>query len=73
MAIALYRKGNTHIIKGVECEMTHCQASSLNSMLNAGWTNDVQSLKAKKRSRKSKADVELSEDNSAGQSDDDNT
>ena len=82
MAIALYKRGKTHIIKGVECEMALCQVSSLQSMLNAGWVANVKDLAddsgepepepKKRRGRPPKNQVESAE-NTAGETDDDNT
>lgn len=81
MAIALYKKGNTHIIKGVECEMTLCQVSSLQNMLNAGWVANVKDLvedaeepepePKKRRGRKPKNQVESAEINAGAEDDND--
>jgi hypothetical protein len=39
MSIQLFRKGTTHNIKGVECEMGTFKVRQLQSMLDEGWVN----------------------------------
>lgn len=42
--IALYRAGTSHIIRGVQCEMTRCRADRLQAHLRAGWVTDPKEL-----------------------------
>lgn len=44
MAIHLYRKGTTHEIKGVLCELRSFEAHELESCLRAGWVVDAAHL-----------------------------
>jgi len=44
MSIALYRKGVTHEIKGVTCEIGTFNASQLNEKLKEGWHTDPTKL-----------------------------
>jgi len=37
MAIQLYRPGNTHIVRGVECELKNFHAHEQTDQINAGW------------------------------------
>jgi len=49
--ICIYRKGNTHKIKGVECEMTTISPSNIEHYLDNGWVLNVNKLKRKKKGR----------------------
>ncbi|MEE9311618.1 MAG: hypothetical protein V3V10_04320 [Planctomycetota bacterium] len=42
--IALYRKGATHTIRGVTCEMGRFETKRLQSLLNSGWVTNPQDL-----------------------------
>ena len=42
--IALYRKGNTHVIRGVKCEMGRFETKRLQGCLNSGWVTNPQDL-----------------------------
>ena len=42
--IMLYRKGNTHVIRGVECEMGRFETNRLMACLNSGWVTSPQDL-----------------------------
>jgi len=45
MSIALYKKGATHEIKGITCEIGTFDASELDSLLKEGWHTDPTDLK----------------------------
>ncbi|MAF43434.1 MAG: hypothetical protein CMI54_04595 [Parcubacteria group bacterium] len=49
--IALYKKGNTHIIDGVSCELGRFKNSELQSLLGQGWKISPKDLEEKKASR----------------------
>jgi len=40
----LYRKGNTHVIRGVKCDIGRFENSRLQAFLNIGWVIDPQEL-----------------------------
>lgn len=42
--IALYRKGATHTIRGVTCEMGRFETKRLQSLLDSGWVTNPQAL-----------------------------
>ena len=44
MSIALYRKGVTHEIKGIVCEIGTFNVSQLNEKLKEGWHTDPANL-----------------------------
>ena len=44
MAVALYRKGNTHTIRGIECEMQRFDNQHFESYLQEGWVIDPKLL-----------------------------
>ena len=51
--IALYKKGNTHKIRGVECEMGRFQNRELDARLKEGWKISPEEL-IQKRGRPKK-------------------
>lgn len=50
--IALYRKGDTHTIRGIQCEMQRFPNHQLHNMLNCGWSTSPEALKRKPRTKK---------------------
>jgi catabolite regulation protein CreA len=42
--IQLYRKGDTHEIRGVTCEVCNFDISMMNEMLKEGWVKDPAEL-----------------------------
>ena len=54
MAVQLYKKGNTHTIRGVECEMVTYPVSYLHSALQQGYVTDPQKLVEKPAEEKPK-------------------
>ena len=50
MALILYKKGNTHTVNGVKCEVGKFEYEELHAMLKEGWVNDP--IKIKKPVRK---------------------
>jgi len=42
--IVLYRKGNTHVEHGIECEMLRCRPEEYHSMIEAGCVTDPKKL-----------------------------
>jgi len=44
MSIALYRKGSTHEIKGITCEIGTFDAQELDAKLKEGWHTDPAKL-----------------------------
>jgi len=42
--IMLYRKGKSHVIRGVECDIGRFENNRLQSCLGAGWVIDPQEL-----------------------------
>lgn len=51
MAVQLYKKGNTHNIRGVECEMVTFPVSYLHSALQQGYVTDPQTLVEKPKGK----------------------
>ena len=45
MSIQLYKVGSTHVVRGVTCELTVCDASQLEAMLKDGWKQSEQDIK----------------------------
>lgn len=37
MAIALYKKGDTHVVRGVTCEMARFEINEMENALSLGW------------------------------------
>lgn len=42
MGVMLYRKGNTHTIRGITCEMGKFPAEDMDEMIKAGWSTSPQ-------------------------------
>lgn len=55
MAIVLYRKGDSHVVRGVACEASRFEVSSLKNALAAGWVVDPSQID--KAPTKEKADT----------------
>lgn len=47
MAVLVYRKGESHEIRGIKCEMARIEVRSLQNHLNAGWVTDINDLVSK--------------------------
>ena len=56
--IQLYRKGCTHTVRGIECELGNFQATELETMLSDGWVKDPSELT---ESKPEKASIETME------------
>jgi hypothetical protein len=41
---ALYRKGNTHIVDGIECEVARVSIDALDTYRSEGWVDNVSNL-----------------------------
>jgi len=41
---ALYRKGNTHIVDGIECEVARVSIDALDTYRSDGWVDNVSDL-----------------------------
>lgn len=59
--ICVYRKGFTHVVRGVQCEMKAVNLGEAEKLLADGWTKDLSELKPeeekpKKRGRPAKAE-----------------
>ncbi len=58
--IQLYRKGNTHTVRGVECELRNFDAAEIDLRLAEGWVKDTSDLaekpKKEKKEKKEKAE-----------------
>ena len=61
--IALYKKGNTHTIRGIECEMGRFQNRELEARLNEGWKIKPEDLVEKRGRPKKKVEPEGEIDN----------
>lgn len=59
MAVMLYKKGDSHEIRGVKCEMQKFSVSSLESALASGWVTDPNDIK--RPGRKPKVQTESTE------------
>jgi len=46
--IALYKKGNTHVVKGIECEIVRVENHKKDVFLNMGYVGTVEELLPKK-------------------------
>lgn len=44
MAIQLYRKGSSHTVRGIECEVCNFAPASLDGMLADGWVTSPEEL-----------------------------
>ncbi len=44
MAIQLYRAGNTHTVRGIECELKNFTPNSLDAMLDEGWLKSPEEI-----------------------------
>ncbi len=44
MAIQLYRAGNTHTVRGIECELCNFDACEMDYQLNAGWCKSPEDI-----------------------------
>ena len=58
MAIQLYRKGDSHTVRGVTCEACNFDQSELDHQLESGWVCNEQDLiekPAKKAAKKTEA------------------
>ena len=44
MASILYRKGDSHVVDGIQCEEARVDASEVAVMLQNGWVSDVNLL-----------------------------
>lgn len=44
MAIQLYRKGNTHVVQGIECELCNFPVNKLEQRLSEGWFKTPQEI-----------------------------
>lgn len=41
---ALYRKGNTHIVDGIECEVARVSIDALDTYRSEGWVDNVEDI-----------------------------
>ncbi len=48
MAINLYRKGNSHEVRGIDCEIVRCEISQMEDFLSAGCVKSPEDLLNKK-------------------------
>ena len=63
MAVQVYRKGNTHTVRGVECELRNIDVKYLETFLKSGeWVSDPSQLVRKKPGPKKKVDDSAAKD-----------
>ena len=65
---ALYRKGDTHVVDGVKCEIVRVALGDLDQYRSEGWVDDIEDLdpKAKKaRIEREKAEAKRLEEEAA--------
>lgn len=61
MAITLYREGDTHTVRGVQCEMGRFELNEMQTMLDKGWSKSPDGLSAPEESKSSDDVVPLDE------------
>lgn len=52
MSVVLYKKGTTHNVRGVECEMQLFNIKSMSGALDSGWVTDPTKLAKKEEAPK---------------------
>lgn len=52
---ALYRKGNTHIVDGIECELVRVPIDALDTYRADGWVDNVADLLSSQRLSRKKS------------------
>lgn len=57
MAVCVYRAGNSHIEKGIRCEMQLIRPKSVQNYLELGWVLDVEELATTEESKEEKEPV----------------
>lgn len=59
-AVSLYKSGNSHNIRGIDCEMIRCEVHEIEDYLKQGYVIDLFSLN-KKTTRKPRKNSKLKE------------
>jgi len=67
MAIMLYRKGESHTIQGVQCDIMRCDLKDMPTYLEQGWVNSPEDLKTKKKAKPKEENPEVDADDPKGE------
>lgn len=59
MGVALYRKGNTHNINGIDCEIKVVSSGIFNGTPDKGWFLSVVDINRPKMSKEAEANADL--------------
>jgi len=49
---ALYRKGSTHRVDGVDCELIRVELAALDTFRQDGWVDNIEDLDKKPKAKK---------------------
>ncbi len=62
MAIQLYKAGDTHTVRGIECEVCNFDLAELDLRLSEGWVKDTSELEVTGASSEGNQDAEAPEE-----------